>query len=408
MKMTRRHFVKAGAAAASAIPILSSVSDAASTVNVGGLHDLSGNMTFFGTNKFRCFQLAIEETNASGGLLGKKVNMIDYDTQSNNQVYAQFARRLALRDRVTVVHGGLTSSSREVVRPILRQAKTLYFYNMPYEGGVCDRNIFCTGSTPGQLLENLLPYCIKEFGPKIYVLGADYNFGHISAAWTKALAPKHGGKVIAADFFPLNVNQFGAAISKIQKAKPDVIINTFVGPAHAAFYGQWFAAGMKSKIPIASQTFVEAAEHMRMPKEVSEGIVFCYNYVDEIPSANNQAFLKRFKKRFGEKYGYLGDLAATSYQGWVLYAAAVKKAGSFDRDKVIKALETGMSIEGPSGKVTVDPATHHCVFNMYLGKIRGGKVEIMKTFENVRPTNPGGKCDLIKRPNTNTQYEPKL
>lgn len=403
---TRRNFIKTTAAGAAATALFPSIAVGADTVKVGGLHDLSGNMTAFGTNKWRCIQLGIDEVNAQGGLLGKKVELVSYDTQSNNQLYAQYAQRLGLRDRVAVVHGGLTSSSREIVRPIFNRTKTLYFYNMPYEGGVCDRNTFNTGTTPGQLLANLLPYCIKEFGPKIYILGADYNFGHISAKWAEAIAAQNGGKVIATDFFPLNVSQFGATISKIQQAKPDVVLNTFVGPAHAAFYGQWAAAGMKGKIPIASQTFGEAGEHLRMPKEVSEGIVVTYMYLDEIATKANQDFLARFRKRWGNDYGYLSDLSMTSYQGWWLWAEAVKKAGSFDTEKVIKALETGLSIDSPSGKITIDPGTHHCIMNMYLARVENQKFNILKTFDQVRPTNPDGKCDLIKNPNTNAQYVP--
>lgn len=408
MYITRRDLLTktiAGAAATAALP---RVAIGAETVKVGGLHDLSGNMTAFGTNKWRCIELGIDEVNAQGGLLDKKIELVSYDTQSNNRLYAQYAQRLGLRDRVAVVHGGLTSSSREIVRPIFNRTRTLYFYNMPYEGGVCDRNVFVTGTTPGQLLANLLPYCIKRFGPKMYILGADYNFGHISAKWTKAIAAQHGGRVVGTEFFPLNVSQFGPTISNIQKAKPDFVINTFVGPAHAAFYGQWAAAGMKKSIPIASQTFGEAGEHLRMPKEVSEGIVVCYMYVDEIPDAANKAFIARFSKKFGADYGYLGDLAVSSYQGWLLWAEGVKKAGSFDRDKVIAALETGISIEGPSGKVTIEPRTHHCIFNMYLAEAEDQKFKILRKFEQVAPTNPGDKCDLIKNPTTNAQFEPEL
>jgi branched-chain amino acid transport system substrate-binding protein len=411
MASTRRDFIRrssAGVAALSSAALWPRLADAQNVIKVGTLNDLSGPMQAFGTNKSRCIQLGVDEVNQAGGLLGKKLELVEYDTQSNNQLYAQYSQQLALRDRVVVVHGGLTSSSREIVRPILRRANTLYFYNMPYEGGVCDRNIFITGSTPDQLLANLVPYCIKRFGKKLYIMGADYNFGHLSAKWTKKIAQENGGQVVETEFFPLDVNQFGPTISKIQRAKPDFIINTFVGPAHASFYGQWHAAGMKKEMGLASQTFGEAGEHLRMPTEVSDGIVVCYMYVDEIPTQTNKAFIERFRKKFGTDYGYLGDLAMSDYQGWWLWAEAVKKAGSFERDKVIAALETGLSIEGPSGKVTIDPATHHCIFNMYLAEVKDRKFHIHQKFENVKPTNTAGQCDLVKNPNTNAQFEPKI
>jgi branched-chain amino acid transport system substrate-binding protein len=102
-------------------------------------------------------KLATEEINAAGGLLGKKVKLISYDSQSNMQQYTQFAQQAALKDKVAVVHGGITSASREVIRPVLKRFNTLYFYNTQYEGGVCDRNTFCTGQTPAQNVEILMP-----------------------------------------------------------------------------------------------------------------------------------------------------------------------------------------------------------------------------------------------------------
>ena len=377
-------------------------------IKLGTIADTSGPLQPFGTQKMQCIRLAVEEINAAGGLLGRKIELVTYDAQSSDQLYAQFAQQIALRDRVNVVHAGLQSSSREVIRPILRRANALYFYNTPYEGGVCDRNAFLTGTTPGQLLANLLPHMINKFGKKIYVLAADYNFGQLSEKWTRKIAKENGAEVIASEFFPLDVNQFGPTIGKIQAAKPNFIVNTFVGPGHAAFYGQWTGAGMKKEIPIASQTFGEAGEHLRMPQELSEGIFVCYNYFEELNRPANAAFLERFRKKFGTNYGYVSDLGMSEYMGVRIWAEAVKKANSVEREPVIKALEAGLSIEGPGGTMKADPKTHHFVFDMHLAECKSRKFEILRSFNQVPPTNPDGVCDLLKNPNTNQQFEPKL
>lgn len=408
MTTSRRHAIAlaTAAVAGSVLPRFAFAQGAA--IKLGTIADTSGPLQPFGTQKLQCIQLAVEEINAAGGLLGRKIELVTYDAQSNDQLYAQFAQQIALRDKVDVVHAGLQSSSREVIRPILRRANALYFYNTPYEGGVCDRNAFLTGTTPGQLLANLLPYMIKKFGKKIYVLAADYNFGQLSEKWTRKIAKENGAEVIASEFFPLDVNQFGPTIGKIQAAKPDFIVNTFVGPGHAAFYGQWAGAGMKKNIPIASQTFGEAGEHLRMPQELSEGIVVCYNYFEELDRPANATFLANFRKKFGTNYGYVSDLGMSEYMGVKIWAEAVKKANSVAREAVIKALEDGLSIEGPGGKMTVDPKTHHFVFDMHLAEAKSRKFEIIQSFQQVSPTNPEGVCDLIKSPNTNQQFEPKL
>jgi urea transport system substrate-binding protein len=411
LDVTRRSVLRIGTGAIAAVASLGprlGLAESGDKIRIGTIQDLSSFLQPFGTQKKRCLDLAVDEINASGGLLGRQVELITYDSQSNDQLYAQFATQLALRDKVAVVHGGLQSSAREVIRPIFHRTNTLFFYNTPYEGGVCDRNCFCTGTTPGQLLENLLPYMIKKYGKTIYVLAADYNFGQLSEKWTRKIASENGAKVVASEFFPLDVAQFGPTISKIQAAKPAFIINTFVGPAHASFYGQWAAAGMKNEIPIASQTFGEGGEILRMPPEVAEGITVCYNYLDEIDTASNKVFLQRMRTKFGSDFGYIGDLGVNEYQGLLLWAEAVKKAGTLDREAVIKALESGISIVGPSGDVSLDPVTHHCIFNMYLavaGKDR--KFIIQEKFEKVRPTNPNGVCDLIKIPETNVQFQPE-
>src|SRR5262245_4591357 len=134
MMSNRRDFLKTSAAgvAVAAAGWSSRAHAADDTITVGGLHDLSGDLQLFGTTKENVLKLAIEETNAAGGLLGKQIKLVGYDTQSSNQHYGQFAQQLVLRDRPAVVHGGLTSSSREVVRPIFRRGNTLYFYPMPY------------------------------------------------------------------------------------------------------------------------------------------------------------------------------------------------------------------------------------------------------------------------------------
>ena len=103
-----------------------------------------------------------------------------------------------------------------------------------------------------------------------------------------------------------------------------------------------------------------------MPPEVADGITVCYNYLDEIDTPQNKSFLERFRAKFGSDYGYIGDLGVNEYQGLMLWAEAVRKAGTTDREPVIKTLEGGISIRGPSGMVSLDPVTHHCIFNMYL------------------------------------------
>ncbi len=412
MTIIRRNFVKtsvAGAAVLATGPYFwPKRSRAASTIKAGAIYDLSGPLQAFGQNQWRCAEMAIDEINESGGLLGRKLEVKSYDSQSQMQFYNQYANQMALRDRVAVVQGGLTSSSREVMRPILHRLKTLYIYNTNYEGGVCDRNFFSTGSTPGGYVDLLAGEAMKRWGKKVYVLAADYNYGQITAKWIRKAARENGGSVVGEEFFPLDVNQFGPTISKIQAAKPDFVMNVFVGPAHASFYGQWAAAGMNKRIPMVSTTFGAGGEVVRMPPEMIDGIMTPGSYYEELDTPANKAWLAKFRKRNGTKYGYLTDVPVKDWYGWHLWAAAVKEAGSADRDKVIRVMEAGLTIDGPGGPLKVDAKTHHCHMDMYLSQAKGGRFVIQKRFPSVPPTNTGGQCDLIGKPDTNIMFEPKI
>ena len=405
--MDRRQFIKTSgyvAATTGSGLLLPASAFAADDIAVGSIHDLSGGLDIYGKPMLDALTLAIEEQNAAGGLLGKKVRLVSYDPQSNMQLYTQFAQQAALKDKVAVVMGGITSASREVIRPVLGRAKTLYFYNTQYEGGVCDRGIFCTGVTPAQTVGKLVPYAMKKWGKKIYVVAADYNYGQITSQWVKKFAQENGGSTVAIEFFPLDVTNFGPTISKIEAAKPDMLFSALVGGAHISFYRQWAAAGLNKKIPLASSTFGVGNEQIVLSAEEANGYLLSYNYFQSLATPGNTAFLQRFHKRFGADYPNVTELACGTYQGFKLWAEGVKKAGSTDQMKVTAALESGVSVEGPSGKVSIDANTHHCVLNVSLAEVQDKKFKIIQTFDQAPPSDTSAVCNLKKNPKDNQQY----
>ena len=175
MTLSRRHFVMGSTALALAAP--ASIGRAASdNLKFASILDLSGGLDIYGAAMAVTTKLAIEDINAAGGLLGREVELQMYDAQSTIQFYTQYATQAAAGDKADTVHGGITSASREAIRPTLARFKTLYFYNTQYEGGVCDYNNFCTGSTPAQTVAKIVPYAMKKWGKKVYIVAADYNY----------------------------------------------------------------------------------------------------------------------------------------------------------------------------------------------------------------------------------------
>jgi urea transport system substrate-binding protein len=408
--MDRRSFMKGSAAlaAAGASPLFPTAALAADEMLIGSIHDLSGGLDIYGKPMVDCLTLAIEEQNAAGGLLGRKLRLMSYDPQSNMQLYTQFAQQASLKDKVAVLHGGITSASREVIRPVLGRNKTLYFYNTQYEGGVCDRNTFCTGVTPAQTVAKLVPHAMKKWGKKVYVVAADYNYGQITSQWVKKYVQENGGSVASIDFFPLDVTNFGPTISKIEAARPDMVVSALVGGSHISFYRQWAAAGLNKKIPLASTTFAGGNEHIVLSAAECDGFLLSYNYFQNLETPENKAFKERFYKRFGKDYPNITELAMGSYQGFKLWAEGVKKAGTLEIGKVIDALESGISIAGPSGKVSIDPATHHCVLNVSIAEVRNKQLNIVETFQQQAPLDTSAVCDLKKNPRDNKQYVIKV
>src|SRR6266496_1130596 len=241
------------------------------TITVCSILDATGPINIYGKPHIDATKLAIADINAHGGVLGKKLKLVFYDGQSSNDKYAQFASQCVLKNHAAVVMGGITSASREAMRPVFDRLKQLYFYNEQYEGGVCDKYVFDTGVVPSQQLLALIPYAIKHYGKRIYVPAADYNYGHISADWVKKYAARFGGTVVGTDFIPLDVTDFSSTITKIQDLKPDVVLSLLVGGNHIAFYRQFYSAGLGAKIHIVSPTFGLGNEQVVLAPSEQQG-----------------------------------------------------------------------------------------------------------------------------------------
>ena len=236
------------------------------------------------------------------------------------------------------------------------------------------------------------------------MVAADYNYGQIISEWVKKYAAENGGEVVAVEFFPLDVSEFGPTIQKIQAAAPDLVFSALVGGAHVSFYRQWAAAGMKARIPLASSTFSHGQEQVVLSADEGAGITTLASYFESIDNDANRAFVKRWHARFGADYPVITEFAASTYAGMHLWARAVEMAGTTDRLPVIEALESGLSFDGPSGKLTIDPQTHHVTLDARLAVTENQKFNILNTWEQQAPLDTQAVCDLVKNPDDNQQY----
>ena len=399
MTVDRRRFLAGASAAALAGPAIIGRAQAADTIKFVSILDQSGGLDIYGNPMADCTRMAVDEINAAGGLLGREVELKLYDPQSTIQYYTQYATEAAAGDQADVVHAGITSASREAIRPTFSRFQVLYFYNTLYEGGVCDLNCFCTGSTPAQTVEKLVPYTMNKWGKNVYVVAADYNYGQITAQWVQKYVGDNGGQVVETEFFPLDVTNFGPTIKKIQAAKPDMVMSALVGGAHVSFYRQYAAAGMNASVPIASTTFGIGNEHKLISAEEGNGMICAYSYFEEVDTPANRDFVGRFNAHMDGNPPALNELAVRSYEGAYLWAEAVKQAGTVERIPVIEALRSGIGIDGPSGRVTIEPKTNHALQPVYLAELQDQAFNIIETYDAQPPTDTLMVCDLVANPN---------
>ncbi|MBR8655900.1 urea ABC transporter substrate-binding protein [Achromobacter sp. Marseille-Q0513] len=393
-------------ALAAALSLSASMALAADPVKLGLLEDASGNFAIATIGKIHATELAVEEINAKGGILGRPIKLIAYDTQSDNTKFQELARRLIQTDKADVIFGGFSSASREAIRPIMDRAKQLYWYNNQYEGGVCDSNVFVTGAVPEQQFSTLIPWMMEKYGKRVYTIAADYNFGQISAEWVRDIVKRNGGEMVGEEFIPLSVSQFGQTIQNIQKAKPSFVMTLLVGANQASYYEQQAAANLN--LPMGSSVNVgQAYEHKRFKAPALKDMHVTANYVEEVDSPASAAFKQRFRAKFPNE-PYINQEAANAYDAVYLYKAAVERAKSTDQQLVRKALEEGgICTDGPSGKVCIDPKSHHLSHTIYLVRVKDDhSVEIPKVWNDVQPYWLGeAGCNLPAKPDQK-QYTP--
>lgn len=411
MKLSRRQFFKSasGALAFASLPLVLKRAGIAQEepIRVGNILDKTGILNIYSLKQIQATAMAIDEINAAGGLLGRPLELFFYDSQSDGQFNSQYATEALVKDKVVVIHGGITSSSREVMRPIVNRFNGLLFYNSLYEGGVCDQRHVSTGMVPAQQLEPLFEYVVKDLGGKRgYILAADYNYGHITSKWMQKFVRDNGGEDLAVEFFPLDVTNFQPAISRIQAAKPDVVFSALVGGAHIAFYRQFEASIGKANMMLASGSYGVGLEHTQLSPEEGDGIIIATSYVDDLQTDEAQDFVKRFHAYTGDT-GYVGEYGEYGERGIKVWAEAVRQAGDPSPDAVIEALSKDtVSVAGAGGQYTVDGQTNHTTMDIHI--VKGNmnqRFDVISSFPQRPPRDTQMVCDLHANPDDKTQYE---
>jgi len=375
-------------------------------IKIGVLEDQSGDFAAATRVKVNAIKLAAEEINNAGGVDGRPLELVIYDTQSDNRRYQEFMRRVLQQDQVDVVFAGFSSASREAYRPIVNQFDGLAFYNNQYEGGVCDANMIVTGAVPEQQFSTLIPWMMETYGPNVYTIAADYNFGQISAEWVRKIVDDEGGTMVGEEFIPLGVSQFSQTIQNIQESGADFVVTLLVGAAQASYYEQ--AASANVGLPMASSVNVgQGYEHKRFTPPSLAQMHVTTNYIEEIDTPESKAFVEKFRAAYPDE-PYINQEAANSYIAMYLYKQLVERAGGTDHDAIRAVIAGGdVCFDGPSGNVCLDPKSQHMSHTIYLAKVEDDhSISFPKVWENIAPYWLGqAGCDLTQN-DPSAQYTP--
>ena len=360
---------------------------AGDVIKVGILHSLTGTMSISEKSVVDAENLAIEEINKAGGVLGKQIVAITEDGQSDWPTFAEKAKKLIDQDKVATVFGCWTSASRKAVLPVFEAKKHLLWYPVQYEGQECSNNVFYTGAAPNQQIEPSVDWLLEKKGKEFFLVGSDYVFPRTANTIIKAQLAVKGGKTLGEDYIPLGVNEVKPVIAKIKAALPNggVIYNTLNGDTNVAFFKEMQASGMgPDKYPVMSVSIAEE-EVQAIGVEYLKGHYASWNYFQTVDNPTSKKFVAAFKAKFGEKR-VVNDPMEAAYIMVYMWAAAVKKAGKYDDLEAVKKAAYGATFDAPEGTVTMN-TNHHLSKFVRIGEVvEGGLFKIIyETKEAVKP-----------------------
>jgi urea transport system substrate-binding protein len=386
--MERRNFLKKLAvtvAVAAAIGGAPSVY-AKDTVKVGVLHSLSGTMAISETVLKDVALMAIEEINASGGVMGKTIEPVVVDPASNWPLFAEKARQLITQDKVAVVFGCWTSVSRKSVLPVFEELNGLLFYPVQYEGEEISKNVFYTGAAPNQQAIPAVEYLMSKDGgsaKRWVLLGTDYVYPRTTNKILRAFLKSKGvAEVdIMEEYTPFGHADYQTIIGNIKKfaaeGKKTAVVSTINGDSNVPFYKELGNQGLKATdVPVVA--FSVGEEELRgVDTKPLVGHLAAWNYFMSVKNPTNTAFVKKWAA-YAKKKNIAGhkdkpltnDPMEATYVGIYMWKQAVEKAKSFDVAKVTVAMG-GQKFKAPDGyTIQMDAKNHHLHKPVMIGEIK--------------------------------------
>ena len=397
-------------AAGLALTVLATVSaKAQDTIKVGILHSLSGTMAISETTLKDVVLMLIDEQNKKGGLLGKKLEAVVVDPASNWPLFAEKARELIDKDKVSVVFGCWTSVSRKSVLPVFKELNSVLFYPVQFEGEEGERNVFYTGAAPNQQAIPAVDYLMSADGGSVkrWVLeGTDYVYPRTTNKVLEAYLKQKGvaDADIMINYTPFGFSDWQTEVTKIKAfgsaGKKTAVVSTVNGDANVPFYKELGNQGLKATdIPVMAFSVGEE-ELAGLDTKPLVGHLAAWNYFESIKTPANEAFIKEWHDFTKNPKRTTNDPMEAHYIGFNMWVQAVQKAGTTDPDKVIAALP-GIKQANLTGGISEMLPNHYITKPVFIGEIRGdGQFNVVWKTKGLVPGDawspylPGSK-DLV-------------
>jgi branched-chain amino acid transport system substrate-binding protein len=357
-------------------------------IKVGVIAEQTGPLSFMGIANANVAKMVIDEINAAGGLLGRRIDLYVEDGATIDSVAEAKATKLIAHDKVDVIFGGIYSSTRQAIKgPAVVKGRKLYIYPEQYEGQECDPLIFCTGPVPAQQVDPFIPWLMQQTGAKkFYLPSADYIWPHVMNKKVRQVVTANGGAIVGEEYFPLEHTDYRQTVEKIASSGAEVVFNTIVPPGLLPFLEQLHDSGFSKRGGQIVCTYFDENLLSLVPEAHVEGLYSCLDYYQSVNDPFSQKLLGQYNKLYPGNAQFTGGSACSGlYRGLKLWAAAVKEAGSLKQDDVIKALDHAKIPEGPGGLAEVVSGQHHVRMNMYIAQASNGSFKIVKNLGVIDP-----------------------
>ena len=386
--LTRRTVLgaTAGGVAFGTLPGLIRPAAAADEFKIGLFIALSGPASLFGPTQKASAELATEEINKAGGILGRQIKLIPTDAGGPPAESTKSAVRLMLEEKVDMLVGSHDSATREALVGTIK-GKVPYIYTPVYEGGECAFNTYVIADTPEQQIRPSVAFMMKDRGAKsVYLIGDDYVWPRKCNEQAKKYIADNGGKVVAEEYVPFGApNKFEEIVTRIKSAKPDMVLITLVGADNVNFNRTFAGFGLDKDIARLS-LLLEENTLLGIGPDASNNLFSSMSYYANAPGEANKKFKAAYFAKFGDKAPQLGLIGADCYGGVYCAHALATKAGGTDAKKCMAASE-GLSFPTAAGTVTM--RGRHVDKTMYLATCKGTEFDIIKTFADVKS---GDEC----------------